>query len=340
MLNQPHEREAMARATRSPATLAAVGTGIDRDLCEQFIRSCEALVRANEARLRNRQVAFVLDATAASGSRRLSMSLINQCLTSGHPRIVVAADLSFVRCDEAVLRLFESQERTRHEKSVELVFSGTYAVYVVAGVVVFDADVVRPERELPVASPFRRPLAEFDAILADHSEDVLRSERGLTYWYDKKNRVLLANPDKTEKIFHRSLFRWLDNNVADALRDFGETRGLGQDATDITVVTPSGSCAIEVKWLGTNENGQDCGEITITQGLKQVSLYLERDPDLIGGYLVCYDGRSADDNREHCFYDASVMHVDCEHPKVIFLESETPSQTARRIHTSRRKASG
>lgn len=44
MLNQPHEREAMARATRNPATLAAVGTGIARQLCEQFIRSCEALV--------------------------------------------------------------------------------------------------------------------------------------------------------------------------------------------------------------------------------------------------------------------------------------------------------
>jgi len=213
-------------------------------------------------------------------------------------------------------------------------FSGTYAVYVVAGVVVFDADVVRPEREMPVASPFRRPIAEFDAILVDHYEDVLRSERGLTYWKDKKQRTLLANPDKTEKIFHRALFRWLDSNVADALRVFGETRGLGQDATDITVVTPSGSYAIEVKWLGRNENGQQYGEITITQGLKQVSLYLERDADLIGGYLVCYDGRSADDHHNLCGYDTSVMHADCEHPKIVFLETETPSQTARRIRAS------
>jgi hypothetical protein len=112
---------------------------------------------------------------------------------------------------------------------------------------------------------------------------------------------------------------------------FGETLGLGQDKTDITIVSVEGSYVIEVKWMGKNKSNTEHNEERIDEGLVQIALYLENDKQLICGYLVIYDARSLDVHKTRCGYNESLRHGFCQTPRIIFLESETPSQAGERI---------
>jgi hypothetical protein len=172
---------------------------------------------------------------------------------------------------------------------------------------------------------------ELPTSLDLHFEECVDQEKHLRYWADKPNRILLAGPDGTEKLFHHDLFWWCDHCIADAISVFGESQSMGQDKTDITIVTEVGSIVIEVKWLGKNENGTSWAEVRIHEGMIQVADYLQRDRKLIRGYLVLYDARSEDDNHNRSSYPKDCRHERCEEPIIYFLRSETPSARATRL---------
>ena len=173
-------------------------------------------------------------------------------------------------------------------------------------------------------------MTEFEDVLGDHYHEMIRNERLARYWSNKQTRELLSEPDGTERIFHTALFWWLDHFLADKLRVYAEPRGLGQDATDIIVVTFSGDYVIEVKWLGRNDHGTTYGQSRINEGLRQVKIYLENDPRLVAGYAIFYDARTAEQNLTNSEFDLAARHANCLPPKIVFLESDSPSRVARR----------
>ena len=118
------------------------------------------------------------------------------------------------------------------------------------------------------------------------------------------------------------------------IRQFGcicaEPLGLGQDKTDIIVVTVSGRHVVEVKWLGKNERGTTYAESRIGEGLRQVKIYLDNDDKLMAGYLVVYDARSAAENTSKCQYANADLHAMCARPMIHFLESVSPKCCSQR----------
>src|SRR5437667_9475595 len=170
-------------------------------------------------------------------------------------------------------------------------------------------------------------MDEFEAILTDHLDECLNAGQ-LKFWFHKADRILLSEPEKTELIFHRSLFSWLKLFVSPKLKIYAEPIGLGQDKTDIIVVTNKGSYVIEVKWLGFNQSGQEYKQDRIDVGLAQVKIYLEKDHQLVCGYLVCYDGRSREVHETESSWNDSLRHELCKDPQILFLSSEVPSVAA------------
>jgi hypothetical protein len=83
-----------------------------------------------------------------------------------------------------------------------------------------------------------------------------------------------------------------------------------------------------VKWLGVSETGGRYGQIRIREGLEQISIYLDKDTKMHGGYLVLYDARPEDKYKAESSYPDGCIHDRCEVPIIYFLQSETPSVIA------------
>jgi hypothetical protein len=216
---------------------------------------------------------------------------------------------------------------------------GTYLYIVVAGQLVAESDAVGPAKKPPVGAMFDRPAIEIPAVIRDHFLALIRKERGFKYWHDPAKRILVASPESTERLFQRSLFLWMDLHIVDKLRVYAEPRSMGQDATDVTVVTVAGEHIVEVKWLGKNVNETEYKQDRIDQGVKQIGIYLDNDVRAIRGYVLLYDGRSRDKHENESNYDTSVQHERCECPIILFLESDTPSQVAK-LKSSSTNAAG
>ena len=180
-------------------------------------------------------------------------------------------------------------------------------------------------------SDWQRSSGELRSAFDTHHLHCIENESNLRYWKNKENRILLAGSDGTEKLFHHSLFWWCDHFITDALAVYGETQGMGQDKTDITIVTEVGSIVIEVKWLGKNEKGTSYAQVRINEGMIQVADYLNRNQRLIQGYVVIYDARSEQDYKDKSSYPGTSRHQRCEEPVLYFLRSEAPSARAGRL---------
>ncbi|MCP3169833.1 hypothetical protein [Myxococcus qinghaiensis] len=262
-----------------------------------------------------------------AGSATLTSATI--AASSALNRFTVDFKLRLVQAESASISELDITQRSEQQGIVEvLTATGGYSRIVVQGVLValWQPSEVSSRR---LAATWNRPIEDFGKILNDHIENAIVDERQFEYWADKKNRVLLSGKRGTEHIFHLPLFWWLNTYVNDALKVVGETRGLGQDATDITVVTASGSHVIEVKWLGQNDASTEYKHPPrINEGLTQVGTYLKNDPQLVAGHVVVYDARPSDMHVSNSVHDDGIRPLRCPNPYVVFLASDTPSRSA------------
>lgn len=247
----------------------------------------------------------------------------------------VDEELRLISASDGEVRMTDCVSLTDKESALGVLVTGTYAWEILRGKVTNECDVTRRRVGTPVLSKFHRPMSEFEQILSEHMENSVARQQHIRYWKDRSKRILLAGPDGTEGIFHLDLYWWLNNYVADKLKVYAEPKGLGQDKTDIIVVTLDGSYVIEVKWLGTNENKQKYDQTRINEGLAQVKIYLDNDSEFVCGYLVVYDGRPLTDNQTQSGWNDSLRHALCQAPKILFLDNETPSVAATRIAKGR-----
>jgi hypothetical protein len=223
--------------------------------------------------------------------------------------------------------------RTKQSRGLEILVHGTYLYIVLSGELICEHDVMDDSKLPPAGIAFFRPSKQLRELIFDHAGQEVARETGVKYWADKKNRILLAAPENTEKIFQRSLLLWLRHYVLDKIRIYSETRGFGQDATDITVMTGHGDYVIEVKWMGKNEHGTTYDDSRIAEGVEQIKIYLNNDGRLVSGAVVLYDGRPIECRKQ--YFDSGNLHPLCQPPHIVWLESDTPSQKATAVVRSR-----
>jgi len=323
----PEQINVLSQVLNDPAIVAGAVAGVSSAHVRRFIDLAIRFVKTNHAHIVGRHFVFSL-AIDRSGGVILTHREVLNATAAGTPIVAVNQTLQLVGFDRGDTRVTDAEQRTAGAPRIELVVHGTYIYCVAGGKVVFEQDAVQPEKQPPVGIAFYKPIGDFDGLLKDHFEQDLSREKSFRFWKSKPDRILLATPEKTEKLFQRALYNWLDRYVADKLRVVAETREFGQDPTDVLVITARGDHVVEVKWLGENENGTRYDEKRITEGLRQVHEYITNDPKIVQAHVVLYDARSEEKHRNNSAFDTGCKHAFCSDPKLVFLPSETVSQRA------------
>lgn len=333
----PDQVAALQDVLAGGAAQAANLLGDSLDGIETFLGASHSFVSSNLGRLNGRVVVIALD-RHRTGTRQLSTTRLLQEVRSGRSHLSVDRALRVVEATSLSARMFDVLRRTKQAGSLEIIYQGSYVYVVACGELVDEKDLLGASSP-PVANPWMHSVAELDSLLEDHMRECIDNERRVRYWSNKAERILLSGPDGTERIFHHDLFWWLDRFVVDRLAVTGEARGMGQDATDITIVTMAGNFVVEVKWLGENDNGTTYRQERINEGLRQVRTYLKNDTKLVRGFVVLYDARTQEEYETKSAFDEASRHQDCDPPRLLFLRSETPSVAAKGPRTGRARRS-
>lgn len=303
---------------------------IPEDRTQKFLDNVVRFVKSNHNPRLTCPYIMVL-ADPADNYKRLSLKDVRLSCASGKSVLFVDEDLRLIKAEPGEGKLSTCSKLTDTKKLFAVLIAGTYVYQVLCGKIVNEGDVMEPTRNPLSGSKWHRPISDFDALLKDHFDNHIKNEQLFRYWANKNKRILLSGKNGTEEIFHRALFWWLKNYVSDQLKVYAQPKGLGQDETDIIVVTVDGSHLTEIKWLGENDSGTSYDQDQINEGLAQIKIYLDDDDECVSGYLVVYDGRSPEENKTQCAYNDTLRHPRCAVPKILFLETETPSKKALKV---------
>ncbi len=295
---------------------------------QALLQHLEALVRRHDSAFCGKRL-LLKHSPAGIGSKYLNDGVVRQLIAAKTDAVLIDDNCNVILAERGDTSLPAAAAESEDSKSLCFVCSPGKIIVFAAGRLI--AEIGSDPPSLEERSEWRKGWIELPAIFNDHFSNCVESEQNLRYWKDSKKRTLLIGPDGTEKLFHHSLFWWCNKFIKDALDVYGEAHSMGQDKTDITVVTEVGNIVIEVKWLGTNEKNTRYIEVRIAEGLVQVADYLNRNSRLMSGYLVLYDARSDSDHRQSSTYPEACRHEKCYEPILFFLRSEAPSQRAKRL---------
>jgi hypothetical protein len=328
----PEQLQALQNALSGTAAKAAAVLGVSIERVEQFLSNVAEFARRNSGPLRDHIYMFVFDGST-SDALSVDLETVVRSIRAGTPVFHVDETLHLVEIVEGDATITQCSRQTEEGSFLGVrVENGTYFREILCGKLEKEDDFLHPGIAQPRPSKWHRPMKEFDLVLTDHKKARIDGERGFRYWYDRSERILLAPlRGTTEELFHRDLFWWLDNYVTDKLDVYAEPTGFGQGKTDIVVVVPYGAHVLELKWLGKNQNETQYGEDDIDPGLLQIADYLTSRDGFICGYLVIYDGRSLEEHETQCRYNDGLRHGRCKTPRILFLESESPSDKSKRI---------
>jgi hypothetical protein len=323
----PNQTQILSQLCSDPATLAETQLQQPRITIQQFLDNCFAFVSNHHKELAQHYI-FEFSSLSASNPVLTKSNVLGAC-TTDKPVLRVDENLRFQGSTAGSVRVSDACTRTASTRGLQILVHGTYVYVILCGQIVYEGDVLNPSKRPPVGIAFYRHAWELPAAIIDHFETHVHKQKGFKYWHDATNRVLVALPESTERIFQRALFVWLDTHIVDKIRIYAEPRGLGQDATDVTVVTVTGDHIVEIKWLGKNASNTEYKQERINEGLRQVAIYLNNDPRAIRGYALLYDARCREDHEKESAFNPADRHPNCDEPIILFLESETPSQIAK-----------
>lgn len=324
----PEQFSSLKRVVAAPAAKVAAITGGTVGDLETLMGRVETVARKRATTLGNERLLLIHD-PSAKGSQALDDAAVANLLRAKTPVVKIGSDCGMISAAKGdVSTVTAAIESEIGPRMTVLVAAGQFTVFA-GGKPIAEIGVPPPAQH--GRSDWKRSWRELPMAMNDHFKHCIDDEKSVRYWKDKKKRLLLAGPDGTEKIFHQSLYWWLDHMLSDAIDVYGETLGMGQIKTDITVVTEVGLLVIEVKWMGKNESGTSYKEIRIREGLAQVALYLAKNDKIFGAYVVLYDARPENVHKTSCTFPETSVVNKCERPIIYFLPSETPSQTATRV---------
>ena len=303
---------------------------ISIERAERFLNRVTEFIRDSKGPLGDKPYLIIFAAKLAEGPA-LNDQIALENIRRDRTVFTVDEELHLIAATTGQIRVADCSRMTEQSHTIGIRVRRAYAQYFLCGMTIDEGDVLDPGAEEPPPSRWSRPMAEFERLLNDHKAQCIDREQEVVYWDDKSRRILLAGPDGTEMLFHRSLFHWLKMFTSDKLSLLAEPSDLGQNKTDILVSAMSGNYVVEVKWLGENENHTRYGRTRIDEGVIQVRCYLDNDEELVCGHLVIYDGRPLHAHQNESHYDTSQKHTRCKAPHILYLESETPSVASRRI---------
>jgi hypothetical protein len=321
--------EALRAVIGKATTTASAVLSEDAGRLEEFLANSLEFVKASSGILTSPYLVLL----GARDRRRkvLSASTAREHMVGGRNMFHVDEGLRLLSAVVGDTSLAGCSSLTDTEKAFGLLVHGTYVHFFLQGKIIGGQDAIDPGAGEPRPCSFYRPMKELLLILRDHKSQRVDRQQGFRYWHDATRRVLRKGSNGTEHLFHYDLYWWMGQFVSDGLRVYAEPSGMGQDKTDINVVTASGNYVVEVKWLGKNEAGMEYGQARIAEGIAQIGIYLKNDGSLVCGDLVVYDGRERGEHENQSTYDAGKLHSRCRPPVIIFLEGEQPSVAARRI---------
>lgn len=157
-------------------------------------------------------------------------------------------------------------------------------------------DMQSPNAAPAMAARFRRRADDYELSIIDHYLNCVRYGE-TDHWHDRGTRRLrkrLGSATNTEAIFHRDLHLWLKINLEAQV--FSKAKDTSSDELDLLIIAPSGRTYVaELKWMGTSsavgENDFSYTIKTVKDGLNQLREYLNKQPRIVRGSLVTYDGR-------------------------------------------------
>lgn len=324
----PEQFASLKRILSEPAAKVAALLPLSSDQVESLLEKLETVVRRQAGSFGPERL-LACYTPGQSGGQVLTDKVIRGLFAAQTPQVALGDDGGVLSAAPGAVTLPAAAAASEKGPSLCVLCSAGQICVFAAGRVIAEIGSAPPP--IQGRSDWQRSWRELRAAFDDHFRHCIESEQALRYWSDRKRRLLLAGPDGTEKLFHHSLFWWCNKFIKDALDVYGEANSMGQDKTDITIVTEVGNIVIEVKWLGKNENKTTYAEIRIKEGLLQVADYLGRNKRLMQGYVVIYDGRPDADHKNGCGYPPACRHAKCEEPVIYFLRSETPSELAVRV---------
>jgi hypothetical protein len=328
----PDQIRVLSQVVSSNEILISLSLQVGREKVSEWLSLCESLVTRHATSLQGKHFSLGLD-LASEGSSPVQLQHLLGATSDTGGVVMLDVQGRWITTGPGPVTVSGALARTKKAKGLEILVHGTYLYIALSGELIYEHDVLDASKLPPAGIAFFRPTKQLRELIFDHAGQEIARETGVKYWADKDNRILLAVPESTEKIFQRSLLLWLRHYVLDKIRIYSESRGFGQDATDITVMTGHGDYVIEVKWMGKNEHGTTYDANRIAEGVEQVKIYLNNDGRLVGGAVVLYDGRPLDRCTQQ--FDSSILHPLCQSPHIVWLESQTPSQKATTIVRSR-----
>jgi hypothetical protein len=329
----PEQFASLKKVLSKPSAKASAALGVPTRHIETFLHNLETMARRGQLVLGQEKI-LVAYRPNKTGGKTFDGAAVTSSLKAGNAVFALGSDETIVETKKGAVTLLAATNKSDKEGSLCVVCGAGQLWIFTAGKLIAEIGDAPP----PIAgrADWRRSWRELLKSFDEHFEHCVDSEKGFRYWHDRKKRVLLVGPDRTEKLFHHSLFWWCNNFIIDAIDVHGEANAMGQDKTDITIVTEIGSIVIEVKWMGKNAKNTRYAQVRIKEGMIQVADYLNRNKRLMQGFLVIYDARDDQAHSTKSTYPKKFRHTRCEPPVIYFLRSETPSEMAVRVAAENR----
>lgn len=261
----------------------------------------------------NRFVIKLLDQPYPVQGTKLSIAGITNVLINGDNVITVTSDGCIVYPHYSIVLDNETLSDFSAENVVIMVDCGQYLEFYADGRCIKEIDILNPRSSPRQPTKLSRLAKDFPLIILDHYQKHVKYAQATEHWNDRDKRILRCAPQKTEFIFHKDLWNWLEDHKTDFIV-FGEVNKLSPDRTDIELITIKGAkrYILEIKWLGKNANNTEYKEDRIEQGIKQIKQYLQRDRQTLIAALVIYNGRAEGEYQSLAAAAASFNEDWCE----------------------------
>lgn len=132
------------------------------------------------------------------------------------------------------------------------------------------------------------PISDYRLLTENHFIEYVLNEKKVAYWDNKLNRILKKSP---ENIFHKSLYSYLDINLANGRVDSELSNKGGSDRLDIQLIDfdTEKVYILEIKWMGQSITTTSYSKTQMEQAFEQLNIYLNNNNEAAKGALVIYD---------------------------------------------------
>ena len=212
----------------------------------------------------------------------------------------------------------------------------------------YSADNIKTKKRTGEIRRTDLPPSEYRLLIEKHFKYSLLKGKRITYWDNKKKRILRQKP---EDYFRNELHSYIQDNLTpEGIAEKEVTNASTGDKLDIRIIDTTNGIEfiiIEVKWMGRalsvkkakDVNGKDIrlldeiemGDDSPNDGIRQLGIYLDDEIHAKRGSLVTYDVRTTDCDINWNIHQ-SEWHQKIDKPDIrLFIESDSASVKAKKL---------